>query len=99
MATADEILGFGDALAINFDVNDFLKEVNTAASERGIILNEPSDALDMSRDVILDEAAARCSVRWEIIDRTMCLTPTSLRFDWKAYIEAEADAEIVEDES
>lgn len=82
MSTVKDAWGFSESLAVNADVNEFFKAANAAALDRGIKPNEPSDALDLSRDVILDEAAQRLGLEWEIVEDTIRLWPRGLTLDW-----------------
>lgn len=83
MSTVKDVWGFSETLTVNIDVNEFLKSVNAAALDRGIKPNEPSDALDLSRDLILTEAAQSHGVEWEIVDDTLRLWPSGLTINWE----------------
>lgn len=76
-------------------VADFMKAANEAARERGITrLNVPSDALDQSRDLILDEAARSLSAVAEIVNETLTLTHDSLlgQVDWISLLDRNLSA-------
>lgn len=50
-----------------FDIPTFFERLNDGARSRGIDPAVPSDALDMSRDLIVTEALGPHD-RWEIVD-------------------------------
>lgn len=81
MTTVQDVWGFSESLSVNTDVNQFFAAMNAAALDRGIKPNEPSDALDMSRDVILDDAAQKLGVQWEIVENTIRLWPAGLQIN------------------
>lgn len=65
----------------------FLTAVAEAASSRGISINGPSDALDMSRDICLQEAAEAIDFTFEIIhEKYLCLKPVGVIFDWEEWV-------------
>lgn len=67
---------------------NFLAKFTKAALARGISVSKPSDSLDMSKDICLDEAAQQLGYTWEIHDEVLlCLTPVGMNFDWKKWIE------------
>ena len=83
MSTVREVWGFGEVLSVEVDVADFCRAMNRAATERGIAPNVPSDALDLSRDVMLDEAAASLGADWSITpDGTLRLWRRDLIIKW-----------------
>ena len=84
MATVKEVWGFSNILAVNIQVSDFCRAMNAAAAARGIAPHVPSDSLDMSRDIMLDEAAQSLGASWEIVDDTMRVAPRSVRVDWSS---------------
>ena len=66
----------------------FLANFRKAALERGISTEQPSDSLDMSRDICIDEAAGKMGCNWEIhYGSHLCLTPFGITFDWKRWID------------
>lgn len=87
-ASAKEALGFTsiEALTVEGDSRDMpnlmAKAINGAALSRGIRVNGPSDALDMSRDIILDEAAASLGCTWEIKGDTLRIWPLQYGHTW-----------------
>lgn len=73
--TAQEVYGFSSIVAAGRDedrdfIRDILDGITAAAAERGIPITEPSDALDLSRDIILDEAVG-VTGNWTIQDGTL----------------------------
>lgn len=84
MTTVKDVWGFSESLAVNADINEFFKHVNDAAKDRGIDAHVPSDALDMSRDIILDEAAQKLGLEWEIVDDTIRLWPAGVTIKWES---------------
>jgi len=85
MATAQEVWGFSTTLMVNMSVNHFMRSVNGAAVDRGINPRVPSDALDLSRDLILDEAAAEHNMQWEIVGTELRVWPVQIawRSSWE----------------
>lgn len=87
-ASTQEALGFSsiEALTVEGDNRDMpnlmAKAINGAALSRGIKVNAPSDALDMSRDIILDEAAATLGCTWEISGDTLRIWPLQYGHTW-----------------
>lgn len=82
LRTPAETLGFGHSLAAGCDVRPFLTALNAAAKERGICLAGPNDLLDVSLDLMLDEAAAVTGTTWRVIDHTLCLSPVDTDVSW-----------------
>lgn len=85
--TIQEVWGFGRTIAVNADIASFLQAMHRAAVSRGILATHlPSDALDLSRDIILDEAAAALGVTWAIVPgeplSTLRLARRGLSVDW-----------------
>ncbi|WP_100514373.1 hypothetical protein [Mycobacteroides abscessus] len=83
MATVFEVWGFGKIVAAGPDsginyIDRLSKAMNTQAAARGIAAHVPSDALDMSRDVILDECGAD---EWRIEQGTLYATFGGLSVD------------------
>ena len=70
-ATAQEVYGFSDIQALDVDFNAFLAAFNAALKGRGIDPTRPSDALDASRDISLDEAAQTLGAGWAIKNGTL----------------------------
>lgn len=73
--SAVDILGFASIVVAGMDAgHDYpklvLAGINSAAEDLSITLDEPSDALDMSRDLILDEAVGRDG-QWEIHEEVL----------------------------
>lgn len=62
----------------------FCKALGEAAKSRGIATHIPSDALDMSRDVMLDEAAQSIGMQWQIVGDTLRLWPVGVTIEWPA---------------
>lgn len=91
MSTVQEVWGFSDILAVNVEVSDFCKAMNAAAVSRNIAPNVPSDALDLSRDIMLDEAAQSLGAECEIVDTTLRVWPKGVTLDW-AQVAKEASA-------
>lgn len=83
MSSTKNAWGFSEALTVNVDITAFLKSVNEAALDRGIKPNEPSDALDMSRDVILTEAAQKHDAEWDIVGDTLRVWPSGVTVKWE----------------
>lgn len=92
-----DILGFDKVLAAmpahptdaqHDYVHEFGVALERAAADRGLSLKAPSDALDQSRDLVIDEAARALSAGWEIRDDTLLLTHDSLAgvVDWEKYL-------------
>lgn len=87
-ASTKEALGFTsiEALTVEGDSRDMpnlmAKAINGAALSRGIRVTGPSDALDMSRDIILDEAAASLGCTWEIKGDTLRIWPLQYGHTW-----------------
>ena len=63
--TVLSVWGFSDVLSVDADISDFMKALN-AAESRGIKAHLPSDALDLSRDLMIDEAAHQLGADWSI---------------------------------
>ncbi len=86
MATVQEVWGFSAYLAVDAEGGtigpQFLAAMNEAALDRGITPNVPSDALDMSRDVIMMEAAQRVGANFDIVNGTLRIVPTGVTVDW-----------------
>lgn len=83
MATVLDVWGFSNILAVEVLISDFCKAMNAAAESRSIAANVPSDALDLSRDVMLDEAAASLNARWALVDSTLRLWRSDLTVKWE----------------
>lgn len=63
----------------------FLAAMNDGARERGIARTDvESDALDMSRDLILSEAAHAVGGEFQVHDETLILYPAGSVFDMDA---------------
>lgn len=80
MATAQDVWGFSTTLMVNVNVNAFMRSANEAALSRGIRPHKPSDALDMSRDVILDEAAQAHNSQWRIVGTELRVWPFGIEW-------------------
>lgn len=84
--TIQQVWGFGNVEAVEADIPGFLIALNAAATSRGIASHLPSDALDLSRDSILDEAAQSVGADWHIAPgvplSTLRLARTGLSVDW-----------------
>lgn len=92
MSTMQEVWGFGSIIAVsNADdtAGDFCRALNTAAASRSITPNVPSDALDQSRDIMVDEAAHSLGMEWAVVDDTLRLWPVNVTVDWAAITEAD----------
>lgn len=66
-------------------VQEFMGALNRAAAERGVArLDAPSDALDVSRDLIIDEAAKALGAVWAQRGDDLLVTHTALvdAVDW-----------------
>lgn len=93
MATMQEVWGFGRIAAVTTDedadtIGRFCKALDRAAKERHIAPHVPSDALDMSRDVMVDEAARSLDMQWEIVNDgdpldTIRLWPIGVTINWE----------------
>lgn len=75
-ATMLEVWGFSTILVASPQTTDDLPaktmdSINNAARERGIHPGQPSDALDLSRDIIIDEALAPAP--WSIVNNALCV--------------------------
>lgn len=94
MATTQEVWGFGtiEVAKPSTDTTDrvaeFCRNLNAAAASRSIEPNVPSDALDMSRDIMLDEAAHAMGYTWRLwrsttggLD-TLRLSPIGVTIHW-----------------
>lgn len=83
--TMQQVWGFSDVLTLNIDVHDFCKALNEAALSRSITPNVPSDALDLSRDLMITEAAHSLRAWWRLDGHTLYLwtqmLPESTTFD------------------
>ena len=86
---SDNGLGFDTIEALNTDIDGIVRGLNDAAASRGIVLNGPSDALDMSHDLIVDEAIQPLRCNWDIVDRTLRVWPNG----WPTWPVAGASAE------
>lgn len=78
MATAKDVWGFSTTLMVNVDVNNFMRTANGKAVARGIRPHVPSDAMDLSRDIILDEAAQEHRSSWEIVGTELRVWPVGV---------------------
>lgn len=86
--SAVEILGFDSIVVAAVDAGvDYpelvLKGINLAAEDLSVSLDGPSDALDLCRDIILDQAVGR-NGQWDIQDGVLYvgfggLTPEEVR--------------------
>lgn len=87
-ANVQEALGFSsiEALTVEGDNRDLpsmmAKAINAAGASRGIPMTGPSDSLDMSRDIILDEAATSLGFAWEISGDTLRIWPIQYGTSW-----------------
>lgn len=98
MSTVKEVWGFSHYLAVDLDgtLGDrFLAAMNAEALDRGITPNVPSDALDASRNVIMDDAARKVGAEWSIVDDTLRVCPRNVTVDW-AEVERVAEAEGID---
>lgn len=86
MSTIEEVWGFSEIVAVNVEVSDFCKAMNAAAESRNIAPNVPSDALDLSRDIMLDEAAQSLRSEWEVVGNTIRVWPNGVTLDWAAIL-------------
>lgn len=75
MADMQEMLGFSHIQTINLSPQKFFDAFNEEAKDRKINLDEPSDQLDLSRDIILTQAALKCKSAWEIQGDTLYVWP------------------------
>jgi hypothetical protein len=84
-ANAEETLGFGDVEIIaaegGLTYEQFFQRLTQELRSRNIDWMEPSDALDMSRDLILDDVLGH-EYQWEIVGSTLRIWPSGYTFDW-----------------
>lgn len=90
MSTTMKSLGFTNIYVVAEHVEDVLRAIEAEALDRGIRTHQASDALDASRDVILDDATASLGLEWVEIDRALCVYPIGLTVDWKSFLASEA---------
>ena len=69
-------LGFTKIEALNLDISSLMAAINRSAADRNLRLDIESDALDMSRDLMLDEAFAPLGGRWDITADTLRVWPS-----------------------
>lgn len=70
-------------MAVNANVNEFFQRVSCWAKDRGITdISVPSDSLDMSRDVIFDDAANEMGLEWDIEGTELRLWPVGITINW-----------------
>lgn len=84
MTTKLDVWGFSHVLTVETDVPEFCKALNREAESRGIRPNVPSDALDLSRDLMLTDAAWKQGALWSIDGDTLRLWRHDLTVDWDA---------------
>lgn len=82
MSDVKAIWGFRTITAVEADLDVFLERMNFEARDRGIDPRVESDQLDLSRDLILTEAAAHVGALWEIEGDTLRLWRRDLTIDW-----------------
>lgn len=82
MSTMVEVWGFRSVLSVEASVQEFCRALGKAAKERGIPSHLPSDALDASRDLMLDEAAQAVNATWSIADECLRLAKVGLTINW-----------------
>lgn len=83
MATVLDVWGFSGILAVEVPIDSFTRAMDRTARDRGIAPHIPSDALDLSRDIMLDEAAAALNAQWEIVGTTLRLWRSDLTVRWE----------------
>ncbi|MCK0441255.1 hypothetical protein MUG78_17795 [Gordonia alkaliphila] len=92
MATMFEVWGFGNVVAAGPE-DDYLARMQTGlaagAADRGIDATEPSDALDMARDIILTDWIGADD--WKIVDGTLYVTYGGIGISLDALIAEHAD--------
>lgn len=83
MAATEKAWGFSHSLTVNICINEFMARAAYHARDRGITDTlKPSDQLDMSRDVILADAAADLDAECAIVDGVLRVWPRGMRFNW-----------------
>lgn len=88
MSTVKDVWGFSTMEIAKPDTDttdriaEFCTAMNAAALDRGIKPNVPSDALDLSRDICLDEAAQSLGLEWEIVGDTLRAWPVGVTIQW-----------------
>lgn len=75
-------LEVGAPVSSPLTIGNVIAGINRAATERGITLAEPSDAADLSRDIIIDEAVWPLGGRWAIDGDTLRVWPRELGDAW-----------------
>lgn len=88
MATVQDVWGFTWITGVDTDIADFCQAMNAAAESRSIAPNVPSDALDVSRDLMLDEAAQSLNAYWAIEGKELRVWPRGLTVRWDSVSEA-----------
>lgn len=86
MRTTVKSLGFTEIYVAAGSVEEVIRAIESEALDRGILTFQASDALDASRDVILDDATASLGLEWIEIDRALCVYPAGLSLDWKSLL-------------
>jgi hypothetical protein len=80
--SAIDVWGFHSATSMALGGEDptvaFMQAANAAARDRGIDPTKPSDALDLSRDCILDDATTATDYNWQIHAGTLYLWSAAL---------------------
>lgn len=79
-----DVWGFSRVLAVTVSTdtrdlpNLFAQAFSREAKARGIDSSKPSDALDMSRDLILDDAARSIGFTWHQKGEELALVPVGV---------------------
>lgn len=77
-----ELLGFDQIVTAGVGTQEFFNSFNIEARCRKINLQKPNDQLDMSRDLLLTDAAHSLNSEWEIKGTTLYVWPIGVTINW-----------------